>query len=211
MTGAQPSPGTSTSPPPESEEMDPFRRSGLPSTSSYGSIGSAGRTSGSASPKLDRVPEERSTTFISIEDAEEEVELDLEDQGYFVGKQIPPHLTVPSYNASLRRLVSTVDSLLHVRPAHFPPYLAPRCLLPSRFHPKTAAPSPSTILPIPSPRVCYICSALVTVTSTPPSPLLPNILGGRQPERGRGPPCIVACNCVRPTPSHYPSDPRHSK
>lgn len=69
--------------------MGPLRRSQLPSNPSYGSIGSASRTSGSASPKLGRVPEERPPTFISIEDAEEEVELDLEDQGYFVGEQSP--------------------------------------------------------------------------------------------------------------------------
>lgn len=66
--------------------MDPFRRSQFLASPSYGSIGSVSRTSGSTSPKLDRVPEERSVTFISIEDAEEEVELDLEDQGYFVGE-----------------------------------------------------------------------------------------------------------------------------
>jgi len=67
--------------------MGPPRRSQLPSNPSYGSIGSASHTSGSISPKLDRVPEERPPTFISLEDAEEEIELDLEDQGYFVGER----------------------------------------------------------------------------------------------------------------------------
>lgn len=102
MTGAQPlsktsttpATSTSTSPPPETEEMSPLRRPQLPNTPSYGSMGSPSRTSGSISPKLDRVPEERPPTFISIEDAEEEVELDLEDQGYFVGKQVPSDLTL---------------------------------------------------------------------------------------------------------------------
>jgi hypothetical protein len=66
--------------------MGPLRRFQLPNDASYGSIGSASHTSGSISPKLGRVPEERPPTFISLEDAEEEVELDLEDQGYFVGE-----------------------------------------------------------------------------------------------------------------------------
>ena len=211
MTGAQPSPGTTTSLLPDSEEMNPLRRSQLPSNSSYGSIGSASRTSGSASPKLDRVPEERSPTFISIEDAEEEVELDLEDQGYFVGKQIPPRFPVSSFNLSLSRLVSALDSLLHVRPARFPPYLDPRRLLPSRFHPNSTAPSPPKIFPTPSPRIYHICSNLVVFTSAPPSPLLPHILGGKQLECGRDPPCIVARDCVQYTPPRYPSYPRHPK
>lgn len=69
--------------------MGPLRGSFLSAAPSYGSIGPASRTSECASPKLDSVPEERLATFISLEEAEEEVELDLEDQGYFVGKQIP--------------------------------------------------------------------------------------------------------------------------
>ena len=77
---------TSTSAPPDPEEMSPLRGHFLlPIAPSYGSIGPASRASGSISPKLDIVPEERSTTFVSMEEAEEEVELDLEDQGYFVG------------------------------------------------------------------------------------------------------------------------------
>jgi hypothetical protein len=63
-----------------------MRRRPLLSVPSYGSIGPGSHGSRSRSPKLDRVPEERQASFISIEDAEEEVELDLEDQGYFVGE-----------------------------------------------------------------------------------------------------------------------------
>ena len=80
---------TSTLPAPEPEEMDALRGSLLSVAPSYGSMGPASRASESISPKLDSVPEERPATFISIEEAEEEVELDLEDQGYFVGKRIP--------------------------------------------------------------------------------------------------------------------------
>lgn len=69
--------------------MGPLRGSHLSVAPSYGSIGPASRASESVSPKLDSVPEERPTTFISLEEAEEEVELDLEEQGYFVGAQIP--------------------------------------------------------------------------------------------------------------------------
>jgi len=95
MTGVQsscrtpivPVASTSTSPPVEPEEMDRLGIPQLPNNPSYGSIGSASRASGSISPKLHRVPEEQAPTFISVEDAEEEVELDLEDQGYFVGEQ----------------------------------------------------------------------------------------------------------------------------
>ena len=90
MTGAQSSSRTSTSPPPpiESEEMGTLGTLQIPNNPSYGSIGSRSRAgSGSISPKLNRVPEERPPTFVSLEDAEEEVEMDLEDQGYFVGEQ----------------------------------------------------------------------------------------------------------------------------
>jgi hypothetical protein len=86
--------------------MGPLRRPQLPNNPSYGSIGSPSRTSGSISPKLDRVPEERPPTFISIEDAEEEVMLDLEDQGYFVGEQIPPR----SHLIELRHNVCSAGS-----------------------------------------------------------------------------------------------------
>ena len=78
---------TSTSPPTEPEEMDPLRGSLLSVHPSYGSVGPGSRASESLSPKLDRVPEEQAPTFISLEDAEDEVGLDLEDQGYFVGEQ----------------------------------------------------------------------------------------------------------------------------
>ena len=92
MTGAQRSSGslavsTSTSPPVESEEMDTLRVPQMLHNPSYGSLGSTSRTSGSRSPKLNTVPEERSSTFIPLENVEEEVEMDLEDQGYFVGEQ----------------------------------------------------------------------------------------------------------------------------
>lgn len=76
---------TSTSLPAELEEMGPLRGSLLSVAPSYGSIGPASRASGSISPKLGRVIEEQASTFISLEEAEEEIELDLEDQGYFVG------------------------------------------------------------------------------------------------------------------------------
>lgn len=67
-----------------------LRVSQTPNNLSYGSIASTSRASGSISPKLHTVPEERPPTFISLEDAEEEVELDLEEQGYFVGEQPGP-------------------------------------------------------------------------------------------------------------------------
>lgn len=84
-------PAASTSAPPlaEPEEMAHLRGFLLPNAApSYGSIGPSSRVSESIGPKLDRVPEERASTFISLEEAEEEVELDLEDQGYFVGKSL---------------------------------------------------------------------------------------------------------------------------
>ena len=96
MTGSScrtptvPAASTSTSVPVEPEEMDRLVVPPLTSNHSYGSIGSRSRASGSISPKLHRVPEEQPQTFISLEDAEEEVELDLEDQGYFVGEQPRP-------------------------------------------------------------------------------------------------------------------------
>ena len=94
MAGAQsscriptiPEASTSASPPAEPEEMDRLGLPPLPNNPSYGSVGSRSCASGSISPKLHRVPEEQPPTFISLEDAEEEVELDLEDQGYFVGE-----------------------------------------------------------------------------------------------------------------------------
>jgi hypothetical protein len=140
---AQPSPNppavpvasTSTSAPPELEEMAPLRRPFLSVTPSYGSMGSASRASGSISPKLDRVPEERPATFISLEDVEEEVELDLEDQGYFLGKQIQSQSLVLLQRTS-SRLISTLDSLVHVRSADISLHLAPtRHLHPPRIHP----------------------------------------------------------------------------
>ena len=88
---------TSTSPPAELEEMGPLRGSLLSVAPSYGSIGPASRASGSISPKLGRVPEEQASTFISLEEAEEEIELDLEDQGYFVGEQTLLGFTQPCF------------------------------------------------------------------------------------------------------------------
>ena len=71
--------------PQETGALEIYSRHLLSIAPSYGSIGPATRASGSIGPKLDIVPEERSTTFVSMEEAEEEVELNLEDQGYFVG------------------------------------------------------------------------------------------------------------------------------
>jgi len=200
----------------EPEEMNPLRRSQLSSNPSYGSIGSASRTSGSTSPKLDRVPEEQPPAFISIEDAEEEVELDLEDQGYFIGKQTPSHssdcerflLTSVSY-----RLVSTFDSLVHVRSLDFPSHLAPlRRLRRRRFHPEEAtAPSSPKIFPIPPPRIHHLCSYLVVFISTPPSPLLPNLLSYKQLERCRDPARLVARDRLQFPSACCPPDPRNSK
>ena len=98
MAGAQysrttptvPTASTSTSAPAEPEEMDRLGIPQLPKNPSYGSIATRSCASGSISPKLHRVPEEQPPTLISLEDAEEEVELDLEDQGYFVGEQPSP-------------------------------------------------------------------------------------------------------------------------
>ena len=103
MTGAQRSSGslaasTSTSPPVESEEMDTLRVPQMLHNPSYGSLGSTSRTSGSRSPKLNTVPEERSSTFIPLENVEEEVEMDLEDQGYFVGEQSGLSLSIALYH-----------------------------------------------------------------------------------------------------------------
>ena len=89
-TPTVPAASTSASLPVETEEMDRLGIPPLPNNPSYGSIGSRSCASGSVSPKLHRVPEEQPPTLISLEDAEEEVELDLEDQGYFVGEQPSP-------------------------------------------------------------------------------------------------------------------------
>ena len=110
------------------------------------------------------------------------------------------------------RLVSTSGPLVHLRSVDFPCHLAPtRRLRPSCFHPEATAPSPPKIFPIPSSRVRHLRSTLVILIPAPSSPLLPNLLSSRKLERCCDPACLITRDCVQPTSSCCPSDPRHSE
>lgn len=202
MTDAKPSSSTpiipiastSASPPAELEEM---RRRPLLSVPSYGSTGPGSHSSRSRSPKLDRVPEERQASFISIEEAEEEVELDLEDQGYFVGEHSRLGLTSAVTRTSrLCRFIPTFDSPLHVCSLHFSPHLAPpRSLRPPRLPPHPiSTPSPK-IFPISPPGINHLRCILDIFPSTASSPLYPDILSVQKPKCCNHPSRYIARDC----------------